>query len=880
MESIAVARASAKRDDGAAVGRFGVGFSAVLSVTDEPSIASRAGSVRWSRADAQAEVASIREVADELSARGGHVPVLRLPYPASAVPPDGFDTEVTLPLRDEIAAEAVRSQLAALDVTILLSLPALSEVVVRAGGVDRAVRREQVGSLVRLADGEWVTSWAVTSRSGAVDRSLLERQPVEQRSRDRWSVTVAVPLDAGERPVALGDIASVVRAPTPTDDPLTVPVVVIASYPLDATRRRVTPGALATAITEEVARAVVEVATSLPPHPSVLALVPGGIPAGEVDAELHAALRRELAAAAWLPSAVDPDDRLAPRDAVIVPDELVAAFADVVPGVLPPGWSGAALVSLGVRRPELPDLVAALGDVDRPPSWWRLLYDGLAAAIPAGPERDVLGSLPVPLAGGEMVTGPRGVVLADAADLDVDLGLLGLRVVHPAAAHPLLRSLGASEAGPNELLALPPVRAAVEASLDLDDPRPVADAVIALVAAAHADADEHPWLADLALPDDSGEWRAAGELLVPGGAMAGLVADDSGFAVVAADLVARWGAEPLVAVGVLDRPAVVRELDATGADHDLDDEESWWRSLPAGAAVPEFAAVRDLEQLRDDALGQVVALLAEPPLRDVLVEPATVLLADGSTLRTPSYTAWWLGRRPVLDGRVPRELRLPSADGCLHGLYDAASSELDAEVLVALGVIASLDDVDPDELLERLADPRRDVARDDLRALYAWVAQHHVDSPPSKVRGVDRGETVVVDASDAVVVDAPDLAPLVGGRVVLPVAAAFAAALAEQLDVPSAGELSTFEVVSTGRDDGDAVVHDRLMVRDADGTERNVPWRLLDDVLHVDAQRKAYGLGRGRAWREGDWASRHRRTEEAAGIESDLRAVEDDLDDV
>ncbi|WP_039941656.1 sacsin N-terminal ATP-binding-like domain-containing protein, partial [Streptomyces himastatinicus] len=54
-ESLSTLRASAKRDEdpGRAVGRFGVGFAAVLAVSDEPAVVGRSGGVRWSLAEAR-----------------------------------------------------------------------------------------------------------------------------------------------------------------------------------------------------------------------------------------------------------------------------------------------------------------------------------------------------------------------------------------------------------------------------------------------------------------------------------------------------------------------------------------------------------------------------------------------------------------------------------------------------------------------------------------------------------------------------------------------------------------------------------------------------------------------------------------------------------
>src|SRR5438132_12119100 len=97
------------------------------------------------------------------------------------------------------------------------------------------------------------------------------------------------------------------------------------------------------------------------------------------------------------------------------------------------------------------------------------------------------------------------------------LSLLGLRIVHPGAVHPLLARLGAAEATPRGVLADPAVRAAVADSYNSDDPGPVADAVPSLVEAAHLRPGEQPWLPDLALPGADGEWHPAGELLLPAG---------------------------------------------------------------------------------------------------------------------------------------------------------------------------------------------------------------------------------------------------------------------------------------------------------------------------------------------------------------------------
>ena len=60
--------------------------------------------------------------------------------------------------------------------------------------------------------------------------------------------------------------------------------------------------------------------------------------------------------------------------------------------------------------------------------------------------REALAAVPVPLADGHVVRGPRGVVLVDAAgqpgsETAAALVTLGIRTVHPDAAHPLLERL-------------------------------------------------------------------------------------------------------------------------------------------------------------------------------------------------------------------------------------------------------------------------------------------------------------------------------------------------------------------------------------------------------------------------------------------------------
>jgi hypothetical protein len=99
-----------------------------------------------------------------------------------------------------------------------------------------------------------------------------------------------------------------------------------------------------------------------------------------------------------------------------------------------------------------------------------------------------------------------------------------------------------------------------------------------------------------------------------------------------------------------------------------------------------------------------------------------------------------------------------------------------------------------------------------------------------------------------------------------------------------ASEIADYRVLSSGRPAGEVIVHDRLEVEGIDGVAHDVAWRLVGDHLHVGADQRAFGIGRGTAWRDGLWHERHRRTEELAdppGAEhtaAERRAAEDDLD--
>ncbi|CAL9502873.1 sacsin N-terminal ATP-binding-like domain-containing protein [Streptomyces sp. enrichment culture] len=953
VESLSTLRASAKRDTpDSSVGRFGVGFAAVLAVTDEPAVVSRHGGVRWSLAEARGlahEAAGTSPaLGDEIRRRDGHVPLLRLPFAAEGSAPAPYDTAVILPLRDTAAADLAERLLHAVDDALLLALPGLEEIVVEAGDApSRTLRRRTEGAFTVVEDSrEGTTRWRSVAAHGPLTPDLLADRPIEERLRPHWSVTWAVPVDADGTP-ARPRTSPVVHAPTPSEEPLGVPALLIASFPLDSTRRHAAPGPLTDFLVERAADAYTELLAGWRPVTAgILDLVPGPLGKGELDGALRGAILERLPRTSFLPPAAEPrDDRdgrdddsglpesLRPRDAEVVEGagaDTVRVLAEVLPTLLPAGLERRVeLRTLGVARIPLGDAVDRLAGLEKEPGWWRRLYESLAGVDP-----DRLSGLPVPLAGdpsdgfgpgaARTTIGPRQVLLPgdDAARIEPGvLTRLGLKVAHPDAAHPLLEKLGALPATPRAVLTTPQVRAAVAASLDDDgggigweedapDAEELADTVLRLVRDAGLEPGDEPWLGALALPDEDGELAPACELVFPGGPFASVMREGE-LAAVDAELAEKWGEEPLAACGVLVGFALVRATDVVLDPDELEPRDSdftepddpglldavdvWCEDVldrfpdtPVPPVATEIVAVRDLDLVDDDQWPRALALLACPPLRDALTQPVRILMPDGTHETVRPYTAWWLRGHPVLDGRRPAGLRAAGGDPLLRGLYDEADATgfEDEQVLRALGVrtsVAALLD-EPGgaaELLDRLADPDREVGPAQLHALYGALAGLDPEDVtlPDELRAVVDGRVRVVDAADAVVVDSPDLLPFSEGLPLLPVRPARAADLAELFQVRRLSETVTGRVGSEGtehdvpepvrvllgpRTPATYVEHEELLV---DGVE--LDWRLAPDgVLHAATLE---GVAAGLAWAAGQWP---RRFEVAALLEDPSRTEE------
>ncbi|QHE67898.1 hypothetical protein GFS60_01412 [Rhodococcus sp. WAY2] len=755
VQALVALRASNK--SAGTVGRYGVGFTAVLSVSDEVELRSTSGSVAFSSRRTRSALAEF-DGADP----GADVPALRLAWPTDHRPVAGATSEVVLTLRDTVDATALLAHMAREAPDLLLELPSLASITV-AGREFRRREHPLASGLTDIAIGDdhW---WQFES------------------GRARWLVRV---VDGVVRPSA----DDVLRAPTRSDEELSIPAMLIADIAMQPDRRRVLPGVSLPEVTVGYADFV----AALPPKQR-LALVPlPGFARSEVDSSLREQLLTELREKPWLPT-VGGKDR-APNRASVVPglsDELAELLADIVDGLVVPELSGPrwapALAAVDTHRIGLARIAELLSGIDREPTWWARLYAALEPLAVDALAAEELASIPVPLSDGRTVTGPRTVLLGH--DIGDVLGVDWTRLVHPEAAHPLLSRLGAKTATAVDLLSDPALRAEIE---DLEDDDVVAAeelSTVVLALAAHAEPGALPsWVGELLLPDIDGELRGADELLLPGAPLAAVLVDDSPFASVNPAFAERVGETALRAVGVGWGFTVLRAELPTGPDHDLDDENRWWDTLDDDPETID--AVRDLDLVDQDRWATALTMLATDP-------STRPLLADRG-----GYTAWWLRHNAELDGQALGLLREPG-DDTFTGLLDAVDHPESAVFAAALASPA----VDSPELaqllLDRLADSRRQpspaviVRTHTLLGAAAAAGVLDLDELhlPDQVRAVTGA---VIDAGAALVLDKPWLSAAVPHDRLVAGALDTGEALADLLDVATASAAVRSVVTSTGR---------------------------------------------------------------------------------
>lgn len=860
---LASLRASAKQG-GDEVGHFGVGFTAVLAVSDAPVVLSRTGGVRFDRARTAAAVAALHspELDALVRARSGSVPVLRLPWPDTELPPADWTTQVRLPVRPEARAQ-VWQLLDSLGPALFWALPGLVEVTVAAADTVTWRREEGPDGLVRIRAGDRVETYRLAGAEGRLPPELLRGRPVEERRRSHWRVGWAHRLE-GDPPdrVAIG-------APTPTDDEIAFPATLIGTFPVDDTRRRIADGALTDFLVEQAVRAYLTLVLATEPQDR-LDLLPGnGFPLGSLDGALRTGVIRELAGAPILRTAAG--DPVAPADAVAIPGlgDAAELVVQALPALVP--LSGSArqldlLRRLGVQVLPVSAASGALGGLDRGPGFWRELYTRLADQ-----DAEELADLPVPLAAGGRRIGARNALLPS----DLDPQLLArisalaptLPIVHPAAVHPLLRRLGARPADAAALVAEPVLLERYRdfrERLEDADPDPAELTELAEVALTLAAAGgrggllEHVVLTD----DEDNAWPAA-ELLDPDAPFARLLAADADLPPVGP----RWSAgdrQALQAVGVRYGLPVVP---VTGPDDELPDVERWWEEAVGEQPPPaDLWAIADLDLIDQEAWPAALDLVAgDRAARDALGGPVS-----------PSYTGWWLARFARLAGRPLGHYRLPGAAD-LAGLYPELPIALDPAVAVAVGVLDGLPAAarEPGELLRRYADPELAVPPVAVPELTGTVLRLLAAAPelelPRRIRTL---AGTAADPFAVLVLDQPWVAQLLPADRLVP-AVREPRLVAELLDL----DLAT-DILGDPEPAGEVVPGDCPGVAEAaaalgvspspvslvpelavSGTR--VAWWVHAGRCLVDGS--AAGVGRAAAWAAGRWADRSLAVAAAAG---------------
>ncbi len=439
VESLAAMRASGKSED--AVGRFGVGFAAVLGVSDAPEVRSRNGGVRFDRS-ATTELLRDDAALSTLVERR-QPPVLRIPFAVDAAPPEGYDTAVVLPWRDAAARQLGIDAVSAIDEVLLLSLPGLGEVIVEIasdGAVERhtwSVKRDRIPWVV-LRDQEpswWM--WAGISGGDTEEETLAH----EEALRRQWSACVVLPVTELGVPLPPPEsLARVVHAPTPTDEPWGLPVLAIGDFRLDPSRRHIADGARTDAVVEALAIAYVSLVTDVARDHgnAALALVPPAALVGKIDHLVREQVRDRLARCQWVPRAHDGSAERPSELVALEPSEpgVVRVLAEHLSDLADPAWVGDELRSLGLVTKPVYEVWDSLASLRLSAAQWRAIYDEVQRLDSRSWE-----GLPVPLADGRVLRGARTTMLAGGHS--DDLTLLGVDVVHADAEHPLLERLGA-----------------------------------------------------------------------------------------------------------------------------------------------------------------------------------------------------------------------------------------------------------------------------------------------------------------------------------------------------------------------------------------------------------------------------------------------------
>ncbi|APE33117.1 ATP-binding protein [Nocardia mangyaensis] len=854
VHALTALRASGKSGT-AQVGRFGVGFTAVRSIGDEIEVRSTTGSIRFSRAATRNALhdTGIR-IPDDLAAIAP--PALRLAWPVPTTPVAGADTEIVVHLRDDIDPAALLAAMRVEAPDLLLELPALQRIRIGDDEFTSTVTTLTAGAARDAGADPVFAVGALTELTIALPSGARRTWWQYRTPRARW----LLPLQNG-RPVPAAP--DVLRAPTRSDEGLSLPALLVADIPMQPDRRRLLPGARLS----ELAEGYADFARALPPRDRLTLVPTPAFARSEADGLLREAVIAELRTHPWLP---------------------VCAPASAPPGVGESAQGAANLAASATtvgpghsETPDLADLFASDEPAMRPaPS---NAPDLFASAVPAeGPRAAVFDSsapcspptrasafpdLTPELA--ELlteITGPLVIPELSGRPYQDKLSVLDVHRLGPAALAELSSGLDreprwwrrfyaalepfvvdtrtAEEFG---ALAVPLADGRLVTgprTVVLDDQLTVA-VPVHWARLAHPDA-THPLLARLGARSASAE-----DLLTDPGLRDLLEQDPADPDTVTAVLhLARFASSAALPpwLGLLElsddtgEPRPADELLLPGAPL----ADVLVADSPFGIVAETTVAEYGEQALRAIGVGWDLAVLTDPDpigpdhdlddeqswwdslatdprelvaVRDLdLVDdhrwPQALrhLLATGRTRALladrDGYTAWWLHHHAHLDGIPLGRLRHPD-DAEFAGLlpvFDADGihgTDLDAlrPLLVHPDVMsAEL----AEELLDALADPAKTPAPEVIARTHTRLAEA-VASGALDPRELDLPEQVralsgaVVDAGTAMVLDEPCFGLVVPPGRLVVGDSAHAEALATLLDLPLASEQISAEVLGAGR---------------------------------------------------------------------------------
>ncbi len=384
---------------------------------------------------------------------------------------------------------------------------------------------------------------------------------------------------------------------------------------------------------------------------------------------------------------------------------------------------------------------------------------------------------------------------------------------------------------------------------------------------------------ELVLTDEDGQPWPAGELLVPGAALATVLAADADRPVVGREWTDRYPTDVLVAAGVRAGFAVVSVSDRNRDQVELPDLDEWLESAPI-ESTEAFTALADLDLVDPDRWPAALALIAADREARACLAPSAKRSELFGLVALPQRRA----RRPTAraSGACRRPTTCRVCTTRCRQSWTPSSPVRSGSGWICPGAAAD----DPEALLDRLADPTRRVSPANVAAVTAAVV-----AALAGVEGVDLPSGVrtlsgdVVDAGDACVLDEPWLAQLLPAARLVP-GGADPALVARVLDLPLASDLITGAAIAEagaarpdrrrplGRlDEAAAAMGLRLadhqitvapeLAVALDGAEPvPVRWWFQGGRWWVDGSPDA--AGRAVAWAAGAWPDRYRAIAAAA----------------